>query len=421
MDDQPLARDDRAKSLGEMSPVVDELIQRDLDEVYLLIDHLSGRSDRSIRMAELDDSAEAGKKVNLIDAVCRIRWPLVGDQAHASEQAATLFKARDQLNELAAPATGLTIAYTLLYIPGRRGKSELARRAYPNLVQPAKQFRRWIRWLLRVMLIGLVLTSLLSWDVAYGRLVLLRIEQLDTQRAEIATAFDAVEGMGAAVGHATPAHGAPSEAWQEDEPGLAARCDADRKAHPEIPRAEAAARLDRACAAADALATKRMAADQALDEWTSYWLWLPHIAAWMEGGAPTETAERKEQWSANLLAVLGNYVLPMMYGFLGAATAVMLNVNQKIRTSRLSPRDRRMTPVQLVLGIVTGACIGLFLTPSGTVPAGAPLSGGGVALSASALSFLAGFGVEGVFKMLENLLVTVFGGQTQPPSPHSRP
>ena len=99
----------------------------------------------------------------------------------------------------------------------------------------------------------------------------------------------------------------------------------------------------------------------------------------------------------------------------------MLNVNQKIRTSRLSPRDRRMTPVQLVLGIVTGACIGLFLTPSGTGPAGAPLSGGGVALSASALSFLAGFGVEGVFKMLENLLVTVFGGQTQPPSPHSRP
>ena len=100
MDDQPLARDDRAKSPGEMSPVVDELIQRDLDEVYLLIDHLSGRTDRSIRMVELDVSAEAGTKVNLIDAVCRIRWPPVGDQAHASEQAATLFKARDQLNGL---------------------------------------------------------------------------------------------------------------------------------------------------------------------------------------------------------------------------------------------------------------------------------------------------------------------------------
>jgi tRNA uridine 5-carboxymethylaminomethyl modification enzyme len=31
----------------------------------------------------------------------------------------------------------------------------------------------------------------------------------------------------------------------------------------------------------------------------------------------------------------------------------------------LSPRDRRMGQVQLVLGVVTGACIGLFLTPSG--------------------------------------------------------
>jgi len=405
VDDQPLARDDRAKSLGEMSPVVDELIQRDLDEVYLLIDHLSGRSDRSIRMAELDDSAEAGKKVNLIDAVCRIRWPLVGDQAHASEQAATLFKARDQLNELAAPATGLTIAYTLLYIPGRRGKSELARRAYPNLVQPAKQFRRWIRWLLRVMLIGLVLTSLLSWDVAYGRLVLLRIEQLDTQRAEIATAFDAVEGMGAAVGHATPAHGAPSEAWQEDEPGLAARCDADRKAHPEIPRAEAAARLDRACAAADALATKRMAAEHCR----------------VDGRRRSDRDGRTERAVVREPAGRPRQLRPADDVRVPRRAAVMLNVNQKIRTSRLSPRDRRMTPVQLVLGIVTGACIGLFLTPSGTVPAGAPLSGGGVALSASALSFLAGFGVEGVFKMLENLLVTVFGGQTQPPSPHSRP
>jgi hypothetical protein len=34
-----------------------------------------------------------------------------------------------------------------------------------------------------------------------------------------------------------------------------------------------------------------------------------------------------------------------------------------------------------------------------------------VAFSASALSFLAGFGVEGVFKMVQNILVTVFGDQ----------
>jgi len=70
-----------------------------------------------------------------------------------------------------------------------------------------------------------------------------------------------------------------------------------------------------------------------------------------------------------------------------------------------------MIRVQLLLGIITGACIGLFLTPSAPGLSGAPLSGGSVALSASALSFLAGFGVEGVFKMLESTLITVFGGQ----------
>jgi hypothetical protein len=279
------------------------------------------------------------------------------------------------------------------------------------------------------MLVSLVLTSLLSWDVAYGRLVLLRIEQLDAQRAEIAAAFDTVEGIAAAVGHSAPTHGAPSEAWLEDEPSLVARCEAHEK-QPET--GEPAARGRRACEAARALEKKRMVADHALNEWASYWLWLPRAAWWMESGVVQEgqhladnkmtAAERKEQWSANLLAILGNYVLPMMYGFLGAAAAVILNLNQKVRSSRLSPRDRRMGQVQLVLGVVTGACIGLFLTPSGVGAPGTPLTGGSVALSASALSFLAGFGVEGVFKMLENLLTTVFGGQQpQGPSPQPRP
>ena len=59
---------------------------------------------------------------------------------------------------------------------------------------------------------------------------------------------------------------------------------------------------------------------------------------------------------------------------------------------------------------------GLFLTPSGIGASGAALSGSSVPLSASALSFLAGFGVEGVFKMLQNISMTAFGGQ-----PHMQP
>jgi hypothetical protein len=405
----------------------DVLIQHELDEVYLLIDHLSGRADRSVSAVHIDSCLHPGNNVCLIDEVCNIRWPPPkGDQARAS-QAAALFKARDKLNELAAPATGLTIAYTLLFAPaGPDNKSHtffpqsLARHAYPHLVDSAMRMQRWLKWLLGLMIAGLVATSLLSWYVAYGSLVLQRIEQLDGQRAELSEAL--IKSPAAST---TLTRGAPSEVWLRSERELVERLKIAKGGDQTLePAYDAALRLE----------SKRAAADAALNEWTSYFLWLPRFADWMLGvtsmaedsppGATPEQqeqqreqrTEQKEQWSANLLAVLGNYVLPMMYGFLGAAAAVMVNLNQKIRSSRLSPRDRRMSQVQLVLGIIMGACIGLFLSPS-QIGTGAALSGRSVALSASALSFLAGFGVEGVFKMLESILITVFGDQPRTPAP----
>ena len=268
------------------------------------------------------------------------------------------------------------------------------------------------------MFLALVLTSLLSWYVGYGKFILLRIEQLNSQRAEIARALDLVEGPQPTT-NSNKDRGSASEAWLQDEQHLAVRCDS-RKG-----RQVSAARA-RACFAVDELERKRLAADEALTEWTSYAIWLPYsaakFAALLGGPVPNPmdykltAPEREEQWSANLLGVLGNYVLPMMYGFLGASVAAIMNLKQKIRSSRLSPRDRRMNHVQLVLGVITGACIGLFLTASGAGTSDTALSGTSVPLSASALSFLAGFGVEGVFKKLENIMITVFGGQQNAPT-----
>jgi hypothetical protein len=247
---------------------------------------------------------------------------------------------------------------------------------------------------------------------------LLRIEQLNSQRAEIARALDLVEGPQPTT-NSNKDRGSASEAWLQDEQHLAVRCDS-RKG-----RQVSAARA-RACFAVDELERKRLAADEALTEWTSYAIWLPYsaakFAALLGGPVPNPmdykltAPEREEQWSANLLGVLGNYVLPMMYGFLGASVAAIMNLKQKIRSSRLSPRERRMNHVQLVLGVITGACIGLFLTASGAGTSDTALSGTSVPLSASALSFLAGFGVEGVFKKLENIMITVFGGQQSAPA-----
>ena len=54
------------------------LIERDLNDVYLLMDYLSGRPDRCISDLTMPNPADPAKPLNLVDAVCRIRWPLPG-------------------------------------------------------------------------------------------------------------------------------------------------------------------------------------------------------------------------------------------------------------------------------------------------------------------------------------------------------
>jgi hypothetical protein len=66
------------------------------------------------------DSHNSSGNMRAIVGVCQIKWPAAQEQV-ASEQAAILFKARDKLNQLASPATGPTIAYTLLVAPDAGG------------------------------------------------------------------------------------------------------------------------------------------------------------------------------------------------------------------------------------------------------------------------------------------------------------
>jgi len=61
----------------------------------------------------------------------------------------------------------------------------------------------------------------------------------------------------------------------------------------------------------------------------------------------------------------------------------------------------------LALGATIGACIGLFIGPSGAAQGENGLIGAWT-LSGSALSFVAGFGVEGVFVALESLVRRLF-------------
>ena len=64
---------------------------------------------------------------------------------------------------------------------------------------------------------------------------------------------------------------------------------------------------------------------------------------------------------------------------------------------------------RLALGAVIGACIGLFVSPTtGTAGQTGPALTTAVTLTPSALSFIAGFGVEGIFVALETIIKRVF-------------
>src|SRR5436190_4689919 len=114
------------------------IFEREIAEVYLLLDFLSGRADKnlsnafkgagmpSIGVSESGKdspppppispgSADAAFTQAWIGAICSIKWPPEEpDKRPPSSLATTLLLAKDHLNSAAAPANGLSIAFSLM-------------------------------------------------------------------------------------------------------------------------------------------------------------------------------------------------------------------------------------------------------------------------------------------------------------------
>ena len=129
---------------------------------------------------------------------------------------------------------------------------------------------------------------------------------------------------------------------------------------------------------------------------------------------PPPTGDDYEWIVVARLLVMGNYVLPVVFSFLGAIAFVMVDYFAKVRGGLLAPRDLPLASVRLVLGLLVGACIGLIYSsgvPVAQAPTSTPTVGAlvsALSLSASGIAFLAGFGVDAVFSMLESLVRRVF-------------
>ncbi|CAN7389358.1 hypothetical protein LJR289_002316 [Pseudoduganella sp. LjRoot289] len=523
---------DVEKRDGAARPVQirDFIFVRELAEVYLLLDFISGRWDKAI---------EPGVQA-LIKDICEIGWPPEDNDLPQASQAAILLHAKDMLNAAAKPASGATVAFTLLVVgeddprqpkmwgrhadrrggrgagPARRGggrgdageggtaagfaaeagagvraagpvprglggpsgpggladaggaaggagaaghggaaghdgsgsgngwpgcrsggngdlinpgggftrpptRMSLARTAFPGLIGPAGKFSRGIWRIVVGLVLWLVFTCLLSWNVTAGNVILTHMDALRTQQRDMTVRISDAETKLAADELARQLKGAPNPANVPAPPlPLVVYCDPARAPQlDDTPLAQRYRSVDEyhLCQQDARQDRERATTRRNLAAWLQPWKALYYTATYFldpipeppprPGRSPRRSGD--EETARILTLVLGSAVLPLCYGILGAGAAVVRDLWRKMRESMLSPRDYSLALGQLALGATIGACIGLFVNASGTGGTGAEQAlAGAWTLSGSALSFIAGFGVEGVFQAMESFVRRVF-------------
>jgi hypothetical protein len=425
--------------MSETQRIEDFIFVRELNEVFLLLDHISGRWDKSLYV----DAVGATQDGPRIDELCAIGLAPAETEQGRVEQAVRLLRAKDKLNAAARPATGMTVAFTLLVVGeedpldrsgwwrklARRGRAAasaaglsddghrhsapyyekptrqtLARYAFPGLVKVAARFNRRVFWIVVLLLAGLAFTCITSWHITGGNVILQHLDALKAQQialvktvadAELKFAADEQARRGKAGGPPVPAVQFCS---LFDDAGLP------------FYRSTEEYQL---CARRRQIDNQLAAVRGNLRDWLQPWKRAyARIADWVgspaEHGNPDVRQRGNEELAQIVTLVVGTAVLPLCYGILGAGAAVVRGLWAKMRESLLSPRDYTLALLQLALGATIGACIALFINPSGQPPGAEVGLLGSWALSSSALSFVAGFGVEGVFLALESLVRRVF-------------
>jgi hypothetical protein len=407
----------------------------DVNEVFLLIDHISGRSEKSLRDLDTtgielpapqlgadpapamppqpDTPPATSDKPSIADVLhrlCQIGYPPHPDATTKAHKAAFVLMLKDRLNGLATPARGVTIAYTAMFVSATDGcrlrmwspqrtpdgrhatRGDLAREAYPGLASHARCFAKMYRWFPYLMAFVLILTASAYWDVGFGRTVVQRIEQLEKQRVDLlqpdlrgASAAGALDEKSCSAAIGPPAEQAHACGRLS---ALTNRIKDSRKDLVDFAVATIAG--ERSGAFVRSIA----------------WLRPMSYGFMFDGQAPA--ADRPEATVAAVLSLFSTYVLPAMFGLIGTLAAIMRSIQAKVRDSLLGPRDFPLTALGLVIGPVAGLAVGLFFTPSEATTSGATGLAGSVSLSASGLGFLAGYGADAFFKFVDALLVRVF-------------
>jgi hypothetical protein len=182
----------------QASSSFDELIfKRELNEVHLLLDFISGRpgvhlGSIDLRMPKPGYPDETLNTFETITYVFKLRYPPDSNLSNRAADAALLTLVKDKLSSLAYPARGATIAYTYSFIEPagyltlpreneteteqRQTRTSVAREAYLGLYQNARRFRWTHQFMTTASIILTIVATLLLWLVTYGVQITARFE-----------------------------------------------------------------------------------------------------------------------------------------------------------------------------------------------------------------------------------------------------
>lgn len=127
-----------------------------------------------------------------------------------------------------------------------------------------------------------------------------------------------------------------------------------------------------------------------------------------ETDPPGEPATQEDVQSVTLvLSIYSNYVLPIFFGFLGTAASMLRSIGNKITDCVLGPRDAALSFFRIPLGMMAGFSVGLFFNPTSVAQS---ISAGTATLTitASGVAFLAGYGADSFFKIVDGLIGHLF-------------
>ena len=432
----------------------EELVFRqELNEVYLLLDFISGQPDK--HLSDLDnkivDLADPDAKLSSTEVIKRVSGLRYPPAPPAASNAAFLLTTKDWLNSIAYPARGLTIAYTIMFIegdgsgprrflrrtaaaasgrkleqPASSSRVQMAQQAFPGLIDSAARFRSVKDVFAWGAIVSTVISAFLLWQVTYGVQLTARLNDLERSRtAAAAGIYDQLNTERATrtgfSGNSTLTskdglqylREVCSTASGAVDPSPATRS-ADRPSKPGDDQSSTVRQLCNSYVYQQALLDMTIKDVGAYRDGRLFKLYarmLPvHSVCPPEGctrGSQGFPRQEDAESVSGVLIMMSNYMLPILFGLVGTIASLVRGIQDKATQSILAPRDRSLSLIRLPLGIMAGVGVGLFFNPS-TISAQTGGSLGLLTLSASGIAFLAGYGAEGFFRMLDLLITRIF-------------